>query len=58
MKEIHGKSMLLQVSGRFELPVVRVIGSRMYHSIWVKRVYTQNLLITWIYPEHGYNKDI
>ena len=33
MNEIHGKSILVRVSARFELARVRVIGSRLYfHS--------------------------
>ena len=33
MTEIHGKSILVQVSARFELARVRVIGSRLYIAV-------------------------
>ena len=33
MNEIHGKSILVRVSARFELARVRVIGSRLYQKM-------------------------
>ena len=37
MNEIHGKSILVRVSARFELARVRVIGSRLY-TVYAKAI--------------------
>ena len=38
MSEIHGKSMLVRISARFELARVRVIGSQLYFTSVSKTV--------------------
>ena len=38
MRQIQGKSVLLRVSGEFELPTVRVIGVQLYSGKGILRI--------------------